>query len=325
MTRLLQLAALALSGLVLLAFTLPDAIGQQRAALFAHVVSLRGLAAIAALMAAVGFAVLAARARPVRLLGAGLSVLLVAFAVGNAAVVLDRGLETRQVSHLEAGGITVLVWNTLGGAPGAEGIADVVRRTGADVVALPETPAATADEVAGRLGLAAFTVAEGDDPARATSLLVSPRLGEYRIDHSAAQTAVLPTLVAVPVDGTGPTLVAVHTLAPIPPMIEAWQQDLRIVASLCAGGDVVLAGDFNATVDHFAGLNTAPRAHLGECRDAATVTGAAALGTWPTWLPPWLGSPIDHVLAAPGREVLGVWLESGSGSDHRAVVVQLGR
>lgn len=306
----------------------PQALGLERQPIFAHAVSLRALAAIAAGALAIGFAVLAMSARPVRLLASALAVLLIAFAGATTAVSLDRGTDNTELTD-QSEDVTVLSWNTLGDAPGAAAIAELVWREDADIVSLPETSRGLGDEVAAMLHpdrpMTVLALDYGESTSRSTTLLVSAALGDYRIDEDAPATAVLPTLVAVPVDGTGPTIVAVHTLAPIPPMIAAWDADLRIVASMCTADSVILAGDFNATVDHFAGLGTLSGADLGRCSDAALAAGAAGLGTWPTWLPAPLGSPIDHVLTTPDWQVLAVRIGAtdDSGSDHRPLVVQL--
>jgi endonuclease/exonuclease/phosphatase (EEP) superfamily protein YafD len=91
---------------------------------------------------------------------------------------------------------------------------------------------------------------------------------------------------------------------------------------------VILAGDLNSTLDHYTGLDAASDASggLGGCRDAARVTGNAAVGTWPTNVPPLLGAPIDHVMATPNWDVVGfrvIGSLDGAGSDHRPVVAQL--
>lgn len=308
--------------------TWPELVGLSRAPIAAHVVSLRPLAVIGAIVLAVGFALLALRLRPVRALASSIAVLLVAFSGANAGILVARGHLTTSVSH--SSGITVLSWNTLGDEPGAEAIAALAVSSGANVLSLPETTNEFGQEVAAIMAgadqpMTVLTVSAGDEPAKSTTLLVAQALGEYRIDEDAPQTAVLPTVAAVPVDGSGPTLVAVHTLAPIPPMILAWQADLQLVAGLCEGDNVILAGDFNATVEHFAGLGTRPGA-LGECADAALSAGSAGLGTWPSSLPAVLGAPIDHVLATPQWRVLGVQViqtHDHDGSDHRPIVVQL--
>ena len=73
------------------------------------------------------------------------------------------------------------------------------------------------------------------------------------------------------------------------------------MAAACESPDVVVVGDFNGTLDDFGG----PR--IGGCRDAAALRGDAALGTWPTAVPPLLAMPIDHVLLGSrgGAQLLG--------------------
>lgn len=81
----------------------------------------------------------------------------------------------------------------------------------------------------------------------------------------------------------------------------------------------MVAGDFNATLDH------AVMRELGGCADAAVQGGVGGLATWPTSTRTALfGATIDHVLvdAVTWRtrwaEVVQV-----AGSDHRALVVEL--
>lgn len=60
--------------------------------------------------------------------------------------------------------------------------------------------------------------------------------------------------------------------------------------------------------------------------DAGPATGAGAVGTWPTFAPALLGSPIDHVLATANWQVQGLRVieaEDGAGSDHRPIVAAL--
>ena len=90
-----------------------------------------------------------------------------------------------------------------------------------------------------------------------------------------------------------------------------------------------MAGDFNATADHFRIVDpTAGVAGLGfgECRNAGLLTGNGAVGTWPTRLPPLLGAPIDHVFVSPDITVTGMRVLTeydGAGSDHRPVVARI--
>ncbi|WP_330220187.1 endonuclease/exonuclease/phosphatase family protein, partial [Rathayibacter tanaceti] len=65
---------------------------------------------------------------------------------------------------------------------------------------------------------------------------------------------------------------------------------------------------------------------LGGCEDAAERAGGAALGTWPTSVPPALGAPIDHVLFSGRWDVSGYRVvddRDDAGSDHRPLIVQL--
>jgi len=107
-------------------------------------------------------------------------------------------------------------------------------------------------------------------------------------------------------------------------------QGLHWLAQRCgAGDDVILAGDFNSTLDHYSGLGTPTSTgdgDLGACHDGARAEGSAAVGTWPTSLPAQLGAPIDHVMASEGWTFVGfrvIGSEDGAGSDHRPILAQL--
>ncbi|WP_309619813.1 endonuclease/exonuclease/phosphatase family protein [Salinibacterium sp.] len=319
-------------GIALAIVAWPQAIGLSRAPITAHVVSLRGLAIVAAVVVAVVLIVVATRSRRARVLASVAAVLLTLFGAANFAILASRGTAGSDGSPASTAGVTVLAWNTLGDAPGASVIAELAIAEGADIVSLPETTATVGRDVAALMAMAGmpmstFTLAyDNNNPARSTTLLISTELGEYAVDETSRTTLVLPTVIATPTNGTGPTIAAVHTLAPLPPMMLAWQQDLQFVQALCTRDSVIVAGDFNATVDNFAGLGTDSGSTLGECSDAALSGHAAALGTWPTILPPALGSPIDHVLVTDDWVVTGVRVietHDDFGSDHRPIVAHL--
>jgi endonuclease/exonuclease/phosphatase (EEP) superfamily protein YafD len=137
---------------------------------------------------------------------------------------------------------------------------------------------------------------------------------------------VLPTVIATPVDGSGPTIVSVHLVAPIPGEMGNWRSDLEWLATACVGENVIMAGDFNSTIDHFSGLASKDGAALGDCFDSAGLSDNAAVGTWPTALPGLLGAPIDHVMQTSNWRVSGMRViadHDNQGSDHRPVLVQL--
>ena len=312
----------------------PQGFGLQNQWVAAHVVALRGAAALCAVIAAAAIA-LAAIPRATRRLGIGLVVVLLLFVAGNVVVLGARGVVGSDAAGGEAS-VTIVSWNTLGEVPEASTIAGLAIDQGADVVVLPETTVPLGEEVAIAMREAGspmwvHTVAFDDiAKARSTTLLISPDLGDYRVVSELSpgppgNTNTLPSIVADPVDGAGPRIVAVHAVAPIRWELRNWRSDLDWLAEQCAGENVIMAGDFNATVDHFAGHGIAG-GDLGNCRDAAVAGGAGALGTWPTAVPRLLGSPIDHVLATPGWSVDAFRVldgYDGAGSDHRPIVATL--
>src|SRR5690554_4848769 len=306
--RLLAAVLILVVAAVLLVAAWPQLFGLHRTPLVAHAVSLRSLASVVAIGLLLLVVVVATLSRGFRSMAASLSVLLIAFVLINAAVLSTRGFSGDEVAKSEtasgeASELTVLTWNTLGPATTPEAIADLALETGADIVTLPETTIETATQAAvlmreGGQPMWANTLAyDRISPARSTSLLTSAELGQYDYDSLAPSTAVLPTMVATPRSGTGPTIVAVHAVAPLTSQFDNWKRDLNLLAEFCTGENLVMAGDFNATIDHMTGLGAEAGKTLGECTDSAMLAGSAAVGTWPTQLPALLGAPIDHIMA----------------------------
>jgi len=330
--RILGGAVVLATAAVLVVAGWPQLFGLQQSAIVAQVVAMRGLAAAVALLAVIVLVVLAMLARPARRFFASLAVVLLAFVGLTAAVLGTRGLGDQAMPTPGEADVTVLAWNTLGDAPGPSAVATLIAESGADVVALPETTWEFSSEVVELLAadgivMQHFTAAYDQiSRARSTTLLVSIELGEYESDLGSPTTSQLPSVVATPVDGDGPTLVAVHAVAPVQGEMAGWRADLDWIAQQCAAEDVIVAGDLNSTLDHWAGLGTADGAAIGTCLDAAVETGNGAVGTWPTMLPTLLGSPIDHVLVGPAWVATGfrvIGSHDGHGSDHRPVLAQL--
>ena len=346
----------------------PELVGLQNTWVVAHAVSFRGLAVAVAIALVVLLGILLLLARPLRGTTALLMVLLVAFGAVNTGILLHRGLGSAAAGTADAAdaagtagaapagvaadadnaaddaaaSITVLSWNTLGDEPGADAIAQLALAEEADVLTLPETTEETgvliaeAMRAAGRPMWVHTVSFDLISKARSTTLLISPDLGDYTVTSAEGSgppgnTNVLPTVIAAPVDGAGPTIIAVHAVAPIQWEMSNWRSDLDWLAEQCTGAasgtdGVIMAGDFNATVDHFAGRATSDDAVLGDCRDAATLAGSGGVGTWPAWAPSLLGTPIDHVLATPNWQVEGMHVigtEDTAGSDHRPIAATL--
>jgi endonuclease/exonuclease/phosphatase (EEP) superfamily protein YafD len=341
--RILAAALIIAFAAALLVVAWPQLFELHRVEFAAHAVSLRGAGIGVAMAMLAILLVLSAFVPSFRRLGASLSVLLVAFVAVNGVVLASRGFGggTSEEPPSAAEGLTVLSWNTLGPATDPAEVADLALTHGADIVVLPETIEANAIETALAMregGSPMWVLTQSFDkisPARSTSLLVSVKLGQYEFDDAAVSTAVLPTVVATPADGTGPTIVAVHAVAPTAGQMNNWRSDLALLSTMCSGENVIMAGDFNSTIDHFSGLGTDgdavanpafSSARLGGCTDAAAVTRSAAVGTWPTHLPALLGAPIDHVMVTDNWTVDAFRvIESldGTGSDHRPIVAWL--
>jgi endonuclease/exonuclease/phosphatase (EEP) superfamily protein YafD len=118
----------------------------------------------------------------------------------------------------------------------------------------------------------------------------------------------------------GLRLFGVHTAAPVPGQVVAWQRDLEdLVAPACrAGTPAIVAGDLNATTDQ-----GAFRTASAGCVDALETLGSGTTATFPTNLPRWFGVQIDHVLTTGGVGVQDAEVLDVPGTDHRAVLARL--
>jgi endonuclease/exonuclease/phosphatase (EEP) superfamily protein YafD len=326
---------------ILLAAVWPQLLGLELVPGVAHIVSLRAVAAVCAVAGVVTLLLVALVIPSFRRLGASLSVLLLLFVAATGAVLATRGFGSAEANAAAAAAasadspvedLTVLTWNTLGDAPGAQEIARLAVETDADIVALPETTRETAIEVAlimkgeGRPMWVHTLALDEISKARSTSLLTSADLGMYSRDTSMGSTSVVPSVIVTPDDGTGPTIVAAHPVAPITGYLDVWRDDLEWVRGACTGANIVIAGDFNSTIDHYRRLANDRDSTIGDCVDAAQTAGAAAVGTWPTDVPPLLGAPIDHIMATDNWTATHVRVildRDGLGSDHRPIVATL--
>ena len=303
---------------------------------FAQLVSARGIV-LGGLLALAVLALLLLLIRPLR--GFAASVLIVALlgAAATGAIGAARGFGTTALPEKTDASVRVLTWNTAGEAVAAETIAQEILDQGADIVALPETTEAVGERIAlmlreqGHPMWVHHVQFRPDVPngpqSWQTTVLVSPEMGEYSVIQSSedgtSNTGSVPSVVLMPIDGSGPTVVAVHAVAPRMEEMEQWKSDLQWIADQCPAGDFILAGDFNATIDHMASLGV-DGGDIGHCRDVASRTGNGLSGTWPSSLPALAGAPIDHVMASPNWVPTGsVLREDAGGSDHRALIVQL--
>lgn len=125
---------------------------------------------------------------------------------------------------------------------------------------------------------------------------------------------------ALRVPGAPEIVVAsVHPIAPTSPAAVAdWEEGLEALPQAGGARPVVLAGDFNATLDHALLRELIGSGYV----DAADATGAGLEPTWPLGrtLPPL---PIDHVLADERIAVLEYATHDLPGSDHATLTATL--
>ncbi len=335
MLRLVGILLTVVLAITAAVLTWPSFFRLERYFPIAQIIAFRGVLLLI-FAAVLVLALLLAIARPVRRFAASVAIIAVVALVAGGAILAVRGIGVDRLPDVTETSIRVMTWNTAGAATSADEIAHAAVETKSDIVTLPETTIETGEQVAiamRELGSpmwahhAQYPETEWD--AGSTTILISPRLGDYSViaasQDGTSNTSTVPSAVAMPVSGTGPIVVAAHAVAPRPGYMQPWRDDLQWLADQCATDNVILAGDFNATVDHMHAFGV-DGGVLGRCHDAAEATGNGAVGTWPTGVPALLGAPIDHILATSAWTPTGSQVLTsldGTGSDHRPLVVQL--
>lgn len=113
-------------------------------------------------------------------------------------------------------------------------------------------------------------------------------------------------------------VVGVHPYPPQPERVEEWSSALESLPSAGSGVPWILAGDFNATLDHAELRDLIGRGY----EDAADETGKGLEPTWPVGRH-FLPVTIDHVLADRRLGISRYEVIDLPGSDHRAVFARL--
>jgi endonuclease/exonuclease/phosphatase (EEP) superfamily protein YafD len=243
-------------------------------------------------------------------------------ALAAAALVAVTGSRAVRWSQPKASGpvLRVLTVNVLCGRADAATVVALVRQTGADVLFLQELTddAVTRLDQAGLDDLMPQQIIELRGSSLGSGIYSRFPLNEGR--PLAPAPAAQPTAVLKLPGGEAVELGCVHPRAPFPSSprtIARWRQELGVLPPP-AELPRVLAGDFNATLDH-AALRGVLR--LGYA-DAAREVGNALT---PSWGP--MGKPavitIDHVLVDRRCAVLASSVHAVPGTDHRAVCAEI--
>ncbi len=235
-------------------------------------------------------------------------------------------------SHRTDGDLTVLTANIFRAVDEAEGLAETIAATDADIVVLQEVSEAVHDSLKANPLLADYrywSPADGAVTFRSRSSVVVVfsklrALSTDRIDVGVAGAADV--IFELPVQTSGDirtfTMTGVHLNAPSQPAsVGPWRDQLAALAKKETGRPGIMAGDFNATEDH-----RPFRQLLGQgWNDVHNEKGCGFGLTFPVnGMLPVPVMRLDHVLVTDHFEVLGVeLLDEANRSDHRPVLTHL--
>lgn len=233
-----------------------------------------------------------------------------------AAVVLPRTLPGRKG---EIGPrLRVLTVNVTFGSVPVDEVVDLVRERRVDVLSVQElTPEFDARLRRAGIGkLLPHDVVRPEDGATGTGIYARLELreGEHPTGGPFAQTTAR-LAWHYPVE-----IVSVHPPPPVSEQhVESWHETF---AGLMPRDrrPRILAGDFNATLDHHAMRKLMEEAEL---TDAAETTGDGLTATWPADRALRPGIVIDHVLATGGFRAARTDVIELERGDHRAVFAEL--
>jgi endonuclease/exonuclease/phosphatase (EEP) superfamily protein YafD len=251
---------------------------------------------------------------------------LFALLVAACALVLIVAMAPRLIPNRAPGDapgvrLRVLAANVAGNQAAGPGIVALARRLRVDVLAAAELTPQVVDAY-DAAGIAAVLPYRSLHPLRAfygTGLYGKVPLREA---PAPAGTRFGLSAAAASPRGAAPfEVLAVHVPAPTSPGdARDWRHDMRTLPGSGDGGLRILAGDFNATLDHAELRRLLGRGY----RDAAEQAGSGLRMTWPadkSPLPAVLA--IDHVLVDRRVRVASARTVAIPGSDHRGVLAEL--
>lgn len=235
-------------------------------------------------------------------------------------VMLPRALPSDPPPRTREGQtITVMSLNMRLGGADPRAVMRLVRSERVDVLSLQEVDSALPGlDRAGARRLLPERVLAPRANSNGSALLARRRLS-LRPQSDPAGRAQASALLILP-GGRRVAIEAVHPKAPTSEAkTTAWRQALAALPSSGPGVAMrVLAGDFNATLDHDQLRDLLDRGYA----DAADETGSGLRTTWPVGRrrPPLT---IDHVLVDRRIAVRSFEAREVPGTDHRAVIAEL--
>lgn len=299
--------------------TVPDLLfGLDRLSPFVQLVSIRPwiLCGVAALLVML-LVVLIFERRVWPFIAGVLAVLLI-----GGGMVLPRALPDTEPVH--GSPFRVLAFNTYEGEADPNALAALIEAEQPDAVALSESGPGFARKLAPLvepLGYRMYVSAgdDDDDDVEEVTAVLSEQLGDVEV-RIGDETSAFPYIEVKGGELDTMRFVVFHSVAPVPGSVPEWNDDLAFLSRWCSGAaPVVVAGDFNATLDH-----SALRSGTAGCEDAAAQRGAGLIPTWgPSPQTRTFGPQIDHVFATEGINAETFDVRDIAGSDHRAILTTL--
>ncbi|WP_410637160.1 endonuclease/exonuclease/phosphatase family protein [Amycolatopsis sp. lyj-346] len=236
-------------------------------------------------------------------------------AIALAFLVLPRVSAGEQRS-VQGKTLRVLASNLLYGQADPKAVVDLVREQRIDVLNLVEMTPSAVDRLtaAGLFDVLPHRVLHPAPGAFGSGIASRFPLKEVNLTGDSA--AKQPGAEVYLGEGVVAEIVAVH---PISPDVDTpqWERELKDLSRPTGEhGLRILAGDFNATLDHAAYRTILARGY----RDAAEERGEGLAPTWPSSLPV---VTIDHVAVDNRAAVLDYRVFDVDGSDHRAVFAEV--
>jgi endonuclease/exonuclease/phosphatase (EEP) superfamily protein YafD len=217
--------------------------------------------------------------------------------------------------------LRVLTANLNGGHADPAVIVDLVRRLDVEVLSLQELTWREQDrlDLAGLATLLPYRVLQPGNGPEGSGVYARHPLTERTGLFQPVGHHMPVAEVALP-GGSAVEVVVVHPVAPVPSTVPEWEMGVATLPGAPASGPPrILAGDFNATMDHAVFRRLLATGYS----DAASATGDGLIPTWPMdgRLPPFV--TIDHVLTDGRSWATAVQIYDIPGSDHRALFADL--
>jgi len=243
-----------------------------------------------------------------------------ALVVLNGAVVLPSMLASPAAAARDAEPLRIVSFNVHAENGRTSEIADYLRQSDADVIALLEVRSETLSAITSLL--LEYEVVSEPRPDNFGIAVLSRRAIARQTIHHVGDSHLPAIEVAIEHDGGVIDILAIHPMPPIGG--EGSRERDRVLASAAAWAadhsrTGVIVGDFNATP-----WSAAFRSLIATSKFVSSHRGFAVQATWPRQLR-FLAIPIDHCIHSRRLTTLSRRAGPFLGSDHRPLHVELAR